>query len=108
MSFDVRKNAWVILNTLDQGRRTLDALMEGYSGGGQVDSRRDRALLQTLVYGVLRWRGRLDHIISHFSSTRFDKIVKSPKFRHACEGRHPELFENTGFPPSRERRKRMF
>jgi hypothetical protein len=29
-----------------------------------------------------------------------DKLVKSPKFRHACEGRHPELFENTGFPPS--------
>ena len=24
--------------------------------------------------GVLRWRGRLDYIISHFSSTRFDKI----------------------------------
>jgi len=31
-----------------------------------------------------------------------DKLVKSPKFHHACEGRHPELFENTGFPPSRE------
>jgi len=74
MSFDVRKTALVILNTLDQGRRTLDTLMEGYSGGGQVDSQRDRALLQTLVYGVLRWRGRLDYIISHFSSTRFDKI----------------------------------
>ena len=74
MSIDVRKTAWAILNTLDQGRRTLDTLMEGYSGGGQVDSRRDRALLQTLVYGVLRWRGRLDYIISHFSSTRFDKI----------------------------------
>jgi hypothetical protein len=32
----------------------------------------------------------------------FDGFVKNPKFRHACEGRHPELFENTGFPPSRE------
>ena len=31
-----------------------------------------------------------------------DKLVKNPKLRHACEGRHPELFENTGFPPSRE------
>ncbi len=74
MSIDARKTAWVILNTLDQGRRTLDTLMEGHPVGGQVDSRRDRALLQTLVYGVLRWRGRLDYIISHFSSTRFDKI----------------------------------
>ncbi len=74
MPFDVRKTACVILNTLDQGRRTLDTLMESSSGGGQLDRQRDRALLQTLVYGVLRWRGRLDYIISHFSSTRFDKI----------------------------------
>ena len=74
MFIDVRKTAWTILNTLDQGQRTLDTLMEGYSGGGPVDSRRDRALLQTLVYGVLRWRGRLDYIISYFSSTRLDKI----------------------------------
>jgi hypothetical protein len=33
---------------------------------------------------------------------KFDKLVKSPKFSHACEGRHPELNENTGFPLSRE------
>jgi hypothetical protein len=32
----------------------------------------------------------------------FDRLLKSPKFRHACEGRHPKIFENTGFPPSRE------
>jgi len=23
-----------------------------------------------------------------------DKLVNSPKFRHACEGRHPELLKN--------------
>ena len=33
---------------------------------------------------------------------KFDKLVKSLKFRHACEGRHPEIVENTGFPPSRK------
>jgi hypothetical protein len=33
------------------------------------------------------------------SGINIDKLVKSPKLRHACEGRHPELFENTGFPP---------
>ena len=42
------------------------------------------------------------------SVINIDNLVKSPKFRHACKGRHPELFENTGFPPSRERRKTMF
>jgi hypothetical protein len=36
------------------------------------------------------------------TNPKSDEFVKSPKFRHACEGRHPELFENTGFPPSRE------
>ena len=74
MSFDVRKTALVILNSLDKGQRTLDTLMEDYSSDEQQASRRDRALLQALVYGVLRWRGRLDFIISSFSSTRFDKI----------------------------------
>jgi hypothetical protein len=29
---------------------------------------------------------------------KIEKLAKSPRFRHACEGRHPELFENTGFP----------
>ena len=74
MSFDARKTAWIILNTLDRGRHTLDILMEDDAEGGKADSRRDRALLQALVYGVLRWRGRLDYFISHFSSTRLNKI----------------------------------
>ena len=74
MPLDVRKTALIILDALDQGQRTLDTLMDSYSSSDQVESRRDRALLQTLVYGVLRWRGRLDFIISHFSDTRFDKI----------------------------------
>jgi hypothetical protein len=32
--------------------------------------------------------------------SKFDELVK--KTRHACEDRHPEASENTGFPPSRE------
>ena len=74
MPLDARKTALIILDALDQGRQTLDTLMDRYAAAEQVKSRRDRALLQTLVYGVLRWRGRLDYIIAHFSSTRFDKI----------------------------------
>jgi 16S rRNA (cytosine967-C5)-methyltransferase len=64
----------IILNTLDEGQRNLDILMEDYYNNQQKAMRRDRALLQALVYGVLRWRGRLDFIISNFSRTRFDKI----------------------------------
>jgi len=37
-----------------------------------------------------------------------DGLVRSPKFRHACEGRHPEVFEITGFPPLREGHQKTF
>ena len=74
MFFDSRKVALETLNTLDQGRRTLDSILEGIPADNTSASKRDRALFQTLVFGVLRWRGRLDFIITHFSSTRFDKI----------------------------------
>ena len=74
MSTDARKSALDILDTLDKGQQTLDSIIEDYTGSGPLGSRQDRALIQALVYGVLRWRGRLDYIIAHFSSTRFDKI----------------------------------
>ncbi len=74
MSFDARKVALDALNTLDQGHRTLDNIMEEAVAEDDGVSKRDRAFIQALVFGVLRWRGRLDFIISHFSSTRFDKI----------------------------------
>ena len=74
MSFDARKAAFEILNKLDQGHCTLDNLLEEGDAEGTIISRRDRALYQALVFGVLRWRGRLDFVIEHFSSTRFDKI----------------------------------
>ena len=34
----------------------------------------DRAFLTELTYGVLRWRGRLDWVILHFSKIPFEKI----------------------------------
>jgi len=37
-----------------------------------------------------------------FVESEYDKLIKSPNLRHACEGRHPEYSENAGFPPSRE------
>jgi 16S rRNA (cytosine967-C5)-methyltransferase len=74
MSFDARKSALNILNTLDKGQQTLDSILEEYSGTVTSGSRQDRALFQALIYGVLRWRGSLDYMITHFSSTRFDKI----------------------------------
>lgn len=74
MLFDARKSALDILNALDQGQQTLDSLLEEFSTANIDVPKREQALLRALVFGVLRWRGRLDHIISHFSRTRFDKI----------------------------------
>jgi 16S rRNA (cytosine967-C5)-methyltransferase len=34
----------------------------------------DRAFLTELTYGVIRWRGRLDWVIRHFSKIPFEKI----------------------------------
>jgi 16S rRNA (cytosine967-C5)-methyltransferase len=74
MIFDARKAAFETLNTLDESRRTLDSILEEVPAEDTPVSRRDRALFQTLVFGVLRWKTRLDFVIAHFSSTRFDKI----------------------------------
>jgi len=74
MQFNARKTALDILNTLERGHETLDNIMEAAVTEDAGMSKRDRAFLQALVFGVLRWRGRLDFIIGQFSSRRFDKI----------------------------------
>ena len=71
---DVRKTALYILSILDKGHKTLDSLLEDVFREKTLFSKKDRALLQSLVYGVLRWRGRLDWIIDYFSKTRPNKI----------------------------------
>jgi 16S rRNA (cytosine967-C5)-methyltransferase len=74
MPFDARKNALDMLNALDEGQRTLDFLLDDFSAENSTAPQREQSLLRALVFGVMRWRGRLDYIISHFSKTRFDKI----------------------------------
>jgi 16S rRNA (cytosine967-C5)-methyltransferase len=74
MPFDARKVALEALNILDSGHLTLDAVMEDVANDFSSTPRRERALLQALVYGVLRWKGRLDYIVSRFSRSPLDKI----------------------------------
>ncbi len=73
MTSDPRKTALKILNTLEKSRKPLDRIFKD-SVDPKNFAMRDRALLQALVYGVLRWRGRLDYIISFFSTTPINKI----------------------------------
>ena len=74
LEIDARQSAWIVLNRLDGGNKTLDRLLDDYFAGKDTLPKRERALFYALVYGVLRWRGRLDWIISHFSRTPVSKI----------------------------------
>jgi 16S rRNA (cytosine967-C5)-methyltransferase len=71
---DVRRTALDILNKVGQSSQTLDAAMQTVFDQTEMWSRRDRALLNALVYGVLRWRGRLDYIINDLSKIRLTRI----------------------------------
>ena len=65
-----RRLALEILNGLETSDLTLDRLIEdGLQAHPFMDSR-DRGFLNALVYGVLRWRGRLDWILAHFARQR--------------------------------------
>ena len=74
MAYDARKTALNVLNKLQRDKKTLDAILSEVPGEEKFGSRRDRALFTAMVYGVLRWRGRLDHIIDFFSNTPIHKI----------------------------------
>jgi 16S rRNA (cytosine967-C5)-methyltransferase len=74
MADEIRKTALFILNTLEAEDKTLDSLLDEVLFKKNYFSKKDRALLQALVYGVLRWRLRLDWIIEYFSNTRLSSV----------------------------------
>jgi 16S rRNA (cytosine967-C5)-methyltransferase len=78
MASDARRTALAILTQLGQEQTTLDAVLGKFSEDQRRLAKRDRALLNILVYGVQRWRARLDYILSCFSRTpveRLDPVV---------------------------------
>jgi len=74
MVITARTAALDILNTLDQGNKTLDAILDEVFSQDTFLTKKDRALLQAIVYGVLRWRTKLDWIIDYFSKTSLGRI----------------------------------
>ncbi len=68
-----RETALDILNRLDNTQTILDTIIDSVFDSSQ-QSKLDKAFIYSLVYGVLRWRGRLDWIVKHFSHTKPDKI----------------------------------
>lgn len=77
MKSDARTIAYTILCSVDRQRATLDSVMEKTLGRVDLQKKldkRERALVTTLVYGVLRWRYRLDWTIQQISKTPLEKI----------------------------------
>ncbi len=70
---DPRRLAASVLKKVSAGHQTLDAVLEEASEAGAL-TRKDRALFQTLVFGVLRHRTRLDAYIARFSNTPLHRI----------------------------------
>jgi len=74
MTDRVRKAALTILDRLDQKNAILDRQLELIQENHPSFSRRDRSLLHALVYGVMRWRGRIDWVIGRFSNIPVEKV----------------------------------
>ncbi|MBN1932449.1 MAG: 16S rRNA (cytosine(967)-C(5))-methyltransferase RsmB [Desulfobacterales bacterium] len=69
-----RITALLILDALENGRKTLDAVLEDTNDQINLFTPSDRRLLYSLIYGVLRWRLRLDWILAHFAKKGLKKI----------------------------------
>jgi 16S rRNA (cytosine967-C5)-methyltransferase len=74
MAFNPRKGALIILNRLATCDKTLDALLDDFHKDQGAPDKRDRALMNALIYGVLRHRRRIDDIIGRFSKSGLKKI----------------------------------
>jgi len=76
MPATARRLAFDILHRIDKERSYADILIDRAVKSGEVKGV-DRALLTELVYGVLRRRGTLDHIINQFSRQRTDRLERN-------------------------------
>jgi 16S rRNA (cytosine967-C5)-methyltransferase len=72
---DPRFAALHILERLDSQPATLDSILETEAAMIDPLPRRDRALFNQLVYGVLRWRLRLDAVIGAHATRPLNKIA---------------------------------
>ena len=63
-----------ILNRIDQADRHPDRLLTDSFKRYRYLTSLDRSFLTELTYGVIRWRGKLDWVIRHFSKIPLEKI----------------------------------
>jgi 16S rRNA (cytosine967-C5)-methyltransferase len=93
-----RQIALSVLDGLDSSSGTLNSLFASALARSPGLIQRDRALATELVYGVLRWRGRLDWVINRLSNTPFRKI--SPQVRNIIRLGVYQILFLSKIPPS--------
>jgi 16S rRNA (cytosine967-C5)-methyltransferase len=71
-----RRTAFDILLRIEKERSYADILLDQALSRGTLAGP-DRGLLTELVYGVLRHRGTLDHIIGQFSRQKVEKLERT-------------------------------
>ncbi|MBI5656947.1 MAG: 16S rRNA (cytosine(967)-C(5))-methyltransferase RsmB [Geobacter sp.] len=76
MPANPRQSAFSILARIDKEHSFADILLDRELSHGELQGA-DRGLLTELVYGVLRRRGTLDHIINQFSLQRVDRLERA-------------------------------
>ena len=74
MPKNARRVAFNILNTLNKNRITLDQTLANGLAENPTLSNKDKKLVFSICYGVIRWRGLLDWIIKNFSNIPIKKI----------------------------------
>ena len=74
MHKDSRHIALSILDKISNQGGTLDEILDDLPNTENKISRRDRSLINAIVFGVLRWQGKLDYIINYFSKRNIKKI----------------------------------
>ncbi|MDD2604573.1 MAG: transcription antitermination factor NusB, partial [Desulfobacteraceae bacterium] len=71
---DARIIALDLLHRLEKSPLTLDRLMEQTLEAHLLLDQRDRSLVFALVYGVQRWRSRLDHVAAGFTRRSWHQV----------------------------------
>ncbi|MCW7753749.1 16S rRNA (cytosine(967)-C(5))-methyltransferase RsmB [Desulfobotulus sp. H1] len=79
MQSDARKTALQVLIKIQAKHLPLDLVIEDFQSTINAMDPKDRRLMNAIVYGVLRWRSRLDRVIGASSRTPIQKI--EPKIR---------------------------
>ncbi len=68
-----RKMAWDVIHRVDREKAYADILLDQILKKSALKEQ-DRSFITELVYGTLRWRGRIDHVISLYSSKPLNKL----------------------------------